>query len=749
MDWRPTAWVEGQAASDLVCCGVDRDGQHVTVRIGPCPVHGYLLVPEPWLDAADLARLVGEVRWAAENALRNRSHHADQRKVECAALEARSIYGYAAAPSQFIRFAAATAYALKDVVKALADWGVVRAAWVGRPVCTFETGVTALTRFLHAHACAPHSPLRVVDDDDDVRRGRTRVPPSAVSLAPAHWATRYMTVASFDIEVMSADGHSFPSAARDGDFVAQIGVLLRRPEGESALVFVCQPTADIPGVEVRRSATEHGMLVEFVRWLYASDVDCLVGYNIFGFDWAYILDRVERTTTSYVADVPKWRAPRRVKRSLQSAAFGCNEHVYLHVPGVVQVDLLVYLRREMKLESYKLDDVAYALTKERKIDLPPKQIFAKLASGDAAQRAEVAVYCIQDCRLVADIVESRDVLIGLFETADVTGVQCSDILSRGMQIRSFTQILREATPLGFLLPDTRRDADAVADEHYEGATVLHAQPGIYYDAVAGLDFASLYPSIMISDNICYATLLDDDPRTASVPHYAIADDGGTVLARFASDVVGVLPTLLRKLWAGRKETKALMASESDPMRRKLLNAKQLAQKVGMNSVYGLTGATRGMLPCVRIAAAITAQGRAMLKQSKEYVETHFPCEVVYGDSVAADTLLTVLEGDTRRTLRVDALYAELDAMRHDGPRELCILTHAGVQPVLAAVRHETTKRMFRVTLASGASVDVTEDHSLISGAGDAVCPTDLVVGTTRIMVVAAFEKKGATGGEKA
>ena len=113
-------------------------------------------------------------------------------------------------------------------------------------------------------------------------------------------------------------------------------------------------------------------------------------------------------------------------------------------------------------------------------------------------------------------------------------------------------------------------------------------------------------------------------------------------------------------------------------------------------------------------------------------------KVVYGDSVAADTLLTVLEADTPRTMRVDALYAEIEGMRTEGPaRELCIRTHAGVQPVLAAVRHETTKRMFRVTLANGASVDVTEDHSLISDAGDAVCPTDLVVGTTRIMVASA------------
>ena len=157
-----------------------------------------------------------------------------------------------------------------------------------------------------------------------------------------------------------------------------------------------------------------------------------------------------------------------------------------------------------------------------------------------------------------------------------------------------------------------------------------------------------------------------------------------------------------------------MAAETDPMRKKLLNAKQLAQKVGMNSVYGLTGATRGMLPCVRIASAITAQGRAMLKRSKEYVEAHFPCEVVYGDSVAADTLLTVLEpGAPPRTLRVDRLYDELEAMREDQTLSaLCILTLAGVQPVLAAVRHETTKRMFRVTLANGASVDGSPTYTL-------------------------------------
>ena len=42
---------------------------------------------------------------------------------------------------------------------------------------------------------------------------------------------------------------------------------------------------------------------------------------------------------------------------------------------------------------------------------------------------------------------------------------------------------------------------------YEGATVLEAKQGYYRDPVATLDFASLYPSIMMAHNLCYSTLL--------------------------------------------------------------------------------------------------------------------------------------------------------------------------------------------------------------------------------------------------
>jgi len=42
---------------------------------------------------------------------------------------------------------------------------------------------------------------------------------------------------------------------------------------------------------------------------------------------------------------------------------------------------------------------------------------------------------------------------------------------------------------------------------FEGATVLEAKQGYYKTPVATLDFASLYPSIMMAHNLCYSTLL--------------------------------------------------------------------------------------------------------------------------------------------------------------------------------------------------------------------------------------------------
>ena len=70
----------------------------------------------------------------------------------------------------------------------------------------------------------------------------------------------------------------------------------------------------------------------------------------------------------------------------------------------------------------------------------------------------------------------------------------------------FSQILRYARKAGYFVPFLKggRVTEGVA---YEGATVLHANTGYYTEPIATLDFASLYPSIMMAHNLCYSTLV--------------------------------------------------------------------------------------------------------------------------------------------------------------------------------------------------------------------------------------------------
>ena len=53
----------------------------------------------------------------------------------------------------------------------------------------------------------------------------------------------------------------------------------------------------------------------------------------------------------------------------------------------------------------------------------------------------------------------------------------------------------------------QRGGDPNEGVAYEGATVLEPKAGYYDKPVATLDFASLYPSIMMAHNLCYTTLL--------------------------------------------------------------------------------------------------------------------------------------------------------------------------------------------------------------------------------------------------
>jgi DNA polymerase delta subunit 1 len=141
---------------------------------------------------------------------------------------------------------------------------------------------------------------------------------------------------------------------------------------------------------------------------------------------------------------------------------------------------------------------------------------------------------------------------------------------------------------------------------------------------------------MRAHNLDYATIVLD-PAYGNLPgieYYEVATGMGTY--RFAQGVPSVVPALLEDLAKFRKQAKKDMAAakaRGDDWAASVFNGRQLAFKTTMNSAYGFCGATKGFLPCVPIAASVTATGRAMIQKTKDLAESLVPgSRVVYGVS---------------------------------------------------------------------------------------------------------------------
>jgi DNA polymerase delta subunit 1 len=215
--------------------------------------------------------------------------------------------------------------------------------------------------------------------------------------------------------------------------------------------------------------------------------------------------------------------------------------------------------------------------------------------------------------------------------AKATWVPLCFLVERGQQIKVFSQLTKKAREMGFMVPTIRWGQ--LPEEQYEGATVLEAQKGAYYTPITALDFEALYPSIMMAHNLCYSSYVMNEKDYGNIPgiEYETFKIGQKTY-KFAQDVPSLLPAILLELKQFRKKAKKDMAAATGYM-KEVYNGKQLAYKISMNSVYGFTGAGKGILPCVPIASTTTFRGRAMIEETKNYVEKNFPgSKVRYGDT---------------------------------------------------------------------------------------------------------------------
>lgn len=262
---------------------------------------------------------------------------------------------------------------------------------------------------------------------------------------------------------------------------------------------------------------------------------------------------------------------------------------------------------------------------ETKFDLPAPQIFKKYASGTPEEITEIAEYCVQDCMLPQKIINKCNILINTLEMAKATYVPTSYLITRGQQIKVFSQITKCTREHDYLVPTIEsKKVDLKkkkGKDKYKGATVLDPLKGSYWDGVACLDFKALYPTTEIDWNLCYTTLVKDEKymNLPGVEYFTISVGMNTYV--FAQSEMGIIPKILVNLLNARDRAKEEMYSAKTAFMKDVFNGKQLAFKISCNSVYGFTGCgDTGMLPCKPIAEATTTIGRGMIEKSKEFSE---------------------------------------------------------------------------------------------------------------------------------
>ena len=334
------------------------------------------------------------------------------------------------------------------------------------------------------------------------------------------------------------------------------------------------------------------------------------------------------------------------------------------------------------MENYKY---SWGLAKD---DVSPQEIFS-LANGSDYDRWTVGKYCLADCDNVIWLLLKVDVITDKVEMSNLCDVPLSFLLLRGQGIKLHSYISKKCGEKNTLMPVVKKQKTGGG---YEGAHVFTPKTGIYLeDPVACVDYSSLYPSSIISENLSHDSKVwtkEYDLSNNLIKETGIKDEfnnftydnlndlgytyvdvkydtyqykrltpkaaakkviNGYKICRFAQFPEGkaIMPSILEELLAARKATRKLILLETDDFMKNVLDKRQLSIKVTANSLYGQMGAITSAFYESDVAASTTAIGRKLLFYGRSIIEECYnEIDVKVSDGTLVKVKAECVYGDT-------------------------------------------------------------------------------------------------------
>ncbi|MEM1684684.1 MAG: DNA-directed DNA polymerase, partial [Nanopusillaceae archaeon] len=367
------------------------------------------------------------------------------------------------------------------------------------------------------------------------------------------------------------------------------------------------------------------------------DPDVLVGYNSHNFDLNYLYERCKKINFRFSFGWDEKGIILTKKR---------EEDRRYKISGIQHVDLFIFLSNifsgQLKSETLSLDSVAKEILGYGKEEMDLNMIRNALKQKDFSS---IVKYNQRDVEITYKLYKHFEPI--LIELSKITGQSLyeTSLSTYGTLIENY--LIKKSRELGEIVPNKPKieEIEERSKKTYTGAFVLEPEPG-FYKNIAVFDFRSLYPSIMIAYNISPDTL-NCDHDYCKQDSIEIETNEGKMNVWFCKNRKGYVPTILDEIFRERSELKKKLKQKNlDYTELKILDAKQYALKILLNSMYGYLGFSASRWYCINCAAAITAYGRQFIKKTIEYLEKR-GFKIIYGDT---DSIFVIL--NSKEDLRI-------------------------------------------------------------------------------------------------
>lgn len=440
-------------------------------------------------------------------------------------------------------------------------------------------------------------------------------------------------VLTWDIETYdSGRTGELPLASNAKTCVFMIALTVHWKNDPTALYRVC--LVDTPIEPDKRWATvecgnEVGIIKAFAVVFRHFAPDFIIGFNDGAYDWPFILEKARQTKglltfmvntmsarprRGTLDDVAVWRWSVNSGKMIKIDAGVSAAVTFLKVPGSIPIDVRVlFLQLYPKAEVGKGSSLNFylkACNLAGKDDMPYTQMWDAYAAKDSIRMRQVAHYCVVDANRCQELLVARNVINDRREEANLSYVSLYDALYYARGHKVCNMLSAYAFRRDILCSNINRpDGD---HGKYPGAWVFYPEKGLIPDPqepgvvaleaaraklltskgeaeileveqalesyhpgrpVVCLDFASLYPSLIMTYNLSPEKFVEtaDEAQRLEAEGYSLyctkfmfggAEVVGWFVRHRGVDAdYGLYPTVLLDLFGKRVLLKKKLAAE--------------------------------------------------------------------------------------------------------------------------------------------------------------------------------------------